>query len=146
MQPHKIDNFKANQPGQSFPRFDSLDATNADRLKEEWASRLNLDPKTDALHLLNQIRKSSRLLEDDATTDGFNLARTLEREGIQKDIEVFLNWDRFRNVDRMRLSDLSSNWAYIWYPSSDDLEVFDDSWMLSIHHSGQISLWNRSRL
>jgi hypothetical protein len=143
MQAHKINNFVAERPEENFPYFQTLAGPEADSLRQKWASILQLQSDTDGLSVLNEIRRNSRSIDADAEAADFDLAGTLRGEGVVTRADVFLNWDRFATVDRMKFVDLALFFGDIWYPSSDDLEVFDDSftWILSIHHFGHLSLW-----
>jgi len=51
-----------------------------------------------------------------------------------------LNWYRFDKIDELRFVDLCEKFEDIWYPSSDDLDIFDRNmnWLISIEHSGSI--------
>lgn len=44
----------------------------------------------------------------------------------------------------MSFVDLANFFDYIWFPSSDDVDIFDASfdWILSIDHAGFVKLLN----
>ncbi len=54
--------------------------------------------------------------------------------------EVYINWDDFTTIVRMRFKDLTEHFHYVWYPGPDDIEIFDDSlsWILSVDHGGYL--------
>ena len=61
--------------------------------------------------------------------------------GIKHQSHVFLNWYRFDNIDEIEVDGLNTYFADIWYPSTDDIDLFDNTfkWIVSIRHDGQIS-------
>ena len=54
---------------------------------------------------------------------------------------VFINWFKFDNIDSISFKDLCKYFDDIWYPSVDDIEIFDETynWILSIKYYGIIS-------
>src|SRR3990167_2903915 len=77
-----------------------------------------------------------------ADSPNFNLTSVFEYFNLNPAGEIYVNWYRFDKIDRFKLKDLCEYFSYIWYPGSDDIELFceDISWMLSISHDGYISL------
>jgi hypothetical protein len=59
--------------------------------------------------------------------------------------KVYLNWYRFDDIDQIDLAALDQYFSDIWYPGSDDLDVFDDStdWIVSIAHFGKIRFFKK---
>jgi hypothetical protein len=56
---------------------------------------------------------------------------------------VYVSWDALRGqVDDIAFADLARYFAWIWYPASDDIQIFDESfsWLLVIGHEGDVSL------
>lgn len=78
----------------------------------------------------------------DANLDGFDLMALMGRVGIHPKASVYLNWYRFDDIDVMSTDQLSRYFSDIWYPSVDDLDIFDDSldWVLMVRHYGTVSL------
>lgn len=139
MDRHKIENYVREGKQEGFPPYLPMGSDETTRLRTRWIERLGLGLDCTALSILESIRARGRDLAEDAGRDGFDLRLLLGQEGIQGDAQVVLNWDRFQTLDQMKLSDISRYWEYLWYPSVDDLEIFGDNWVLSIHHSGQIT-------
>jgi hypothetical protein len=81
------------------------------------------------------------LLIINAFNDDFNLNILLPNVGILTQNNVYINWYQFDNIDKMHFGDLSNYFDDIWYPESDDIDIFDDTflWVLSIYHYGGIS-------
>lgn len=54
-----------------------------------------------------------------------------------------MTWDlRWGEVDQMAFIGLAIHFPWIWYPSSDDIAIFDDSlaWLLFVDHEGQLAV------
>ncbi len=77
-----------------------------------------------------------------ARGEGFNLQSAIRELGMESATTVLLNWYRFDRIDRIALVDLSLYFVDIWYPGSDDIEIFDEScsWVLAVSHTGELRL------
>jgi hypothetical protein len=75
-------------------------------------------------------------------SDDFRLSQVLWRLRILPPEYVFVNWYRFDDVDEIKFADLESHFTDIWYPSSDDIEVFDSSlkWLIAVSHDGSVGI------
>jgi hypothetical protein len=49
---------------------------------------------------------------------------------------IYINWSRFDDIDEMSALEFSAVFHDLWYPSSDDIEIFDQGqkWVLLIRH------------
>jgi hypothetical protein len=138
MQLFKIDNFER-EAGASFPSFRTLSAGDCESLRQRLAERLGVHPTIDGLDLVRVVAGlEGRALSVVAERPDFDLRKELTAAGIDPPLSVYLNWYRFDNIDEMRFDDLSSHFDDIWYPSTDDLDIFDSSlgWILSVDHGG----------
>jgi len=142
----KVQNFNRQNPSAEFPRFTSLAASECAQLLHAIAKRLGLDAQSEPLVVLNTLCASARSLTSVDAEDGFNLRTLISGLGLKARAEVLVNWQRFDNIDRIALSDLSRHFDDIWYPSSDDIEIFDESldWFVLIRHDGRVSALNLS--
>jgi hypothetical protein len=141
MDPHKIANYEQQHGAGTFFQFRSFAPEEAHRILQMIKKRMRLPEESDALKVVNAIRKRSSPIEGiDATRDGFDLKRTLERVGFTPSDHLLLNWFRFDQIDEIRTDDLCRNFDDIWYPSSDDLDILESNlnWILSIDHSGAV--------
>lgn len=139
----KIENYAKTFPRVPFPVFESLGAASAERLRDLISEKFELTAGADQLRMIKELDARGLTLEGvDARSGGFNVGKTLHTAGIVPNQQVYLNWYRLDDIDRLRLSDLDEWFEDIWYPDSDDLDVFDDSltWMLSIAHHGAVKL------
>lgn len=143
MDAFKIENFQRSHPGNQFPQVNRISAPATRLLRLKLVTNCGLSPEASDLELTRRIAKHATSLSDaDPADDMFNLAELLRKLNIKPEEDVFINWYRYDDVDRMHLSDLSSYFADIWYPGSDDIEIFDSScaWILIIPHSGDVRL------
>lgn len=123
--------------------FENLSADKCRELRRGLARRLGVTAEIDGLFLLNKIAGLLAVVEEaDACKDSFDLNQVLKSKGVFPKDLVYINWHRFDDIDRMRIVDLKLRFTDIWYPSADDIEVFDDafSWILSITHDGSVRL------
>lgn len=143
MQILKIANFHQANPSETFPAFRHLDDAEVHRLASRLASRLRLPSPATALMLARRV--SSGVVPVTGVTalsETFRLSQVLWTLQIAPPESVFINWHQFDDVDELRFSDVEAHFADLWYPSSDDIEIFDSSmnWLLSIAHDGSVGV------
>lgn len=58
---------------------------------------------------------------------------------------LYVCWDYFYAIDRFDFNDIVKYFSDIWYPSVDDIIIFDDSYKvcMMIRHDGVIYLLNK---
>lgn len=140
MQDFKRKHFEAVHPGVPFPPIEALSQIEARTLRARLAGRLG-SAADDGLTLVQQLAARSVLVQGaTADSDRFRLLQTLWRLRIRPQPALYINWYRFDEIDRVGAEDLARHFADIWYPSSDDIDILDDTcdWILSIGHSGDI--------
>ncbi len=143
MKKAKIDNFKHAFPGQAFPPFTHLDAQTAARLKLLLGRKLGIANPADGLELIKKLEATGTAhAEYGAVEDVLPLGQVLASTNLSRPETVYLNWYRFDDIDSLKTVDFESHFPDIWYPSADDLDVFDDSleWVLTITHNGLMRL------
>ncbi|HJR70816.1 MAG TPA: hypothetical protein VKA43_12295 [Gammaproteobacteria bacterium] len=139
----KIDHFVREHPADGFPAFRSLTAIDTALIRQNVARALGLALIPDAGSLLEILGDRQKVLDrPNAEATGFDLKACLHSLGISPSDRVFINWHRFDEIDEMNVDDLSTYFASIWYPSSDDIDIFDGkySWILSVRHDGVLSV------
>ena len=145
MEQIKIQNFEREYGPGNFFWFRTVPKPEALELLHRLRNRLLLPVHADALDVLKIIRDQSIRLEGlNAGHEKFDLRPTLDR--LRATDQVFLNWHHFNDLDEVRVDDLRDHFEYLWYPSSDDLEILDPElgWVLSIDHDGNTFLLDLS--
>jgi hypothetical protein len=141
MKSFKVEHFVRANDGLHFPWFISLQPSELTCLQRRLFHTLNLPEDASLSDLVSSIAKKERLWSGgDAEDDEFDLASVLNAIGITPSDFVYLNWYRFDEIDQMKFVDLVKYFDDIWYPSSDDIDIFDESlsWMVSISHEGRV--------
>ena len=139
----KIRNFQHAYSNGAFPSYKELSSDECASIRRQLAETFGISTNTLPVDLVNKIQSMSRpLAEADANDTHFDLAQTLQTKQIPSPKLVFVNWNRFDRIDQMRFQDLRLHFDSIWYPSSDDIDIFDETceWVLSVAHYGSVSL------
>jgi hypothetical protein len=101
-----------------------------------------LDAQSEPLVILDTLRATAAFVSGVDAEDGFDLRDLISVVGIKAGADVLVNWYRFDQIDRIAFSDLSEHFDHIWYPSSDDIEIFDESldWFVLVRHDGRVAV------
>jgi hypothetical protein len=136
MEDFKISNFEK-EYGAEFPDYKTVSGTECKNIVEKISARYNLN-KTD---ILSELASKQTFYPKINASQGFVLSKTLIGFGIELPKLVFINWTDFSSFDALSLTDLDKYFYDFWYPASDDIELFDESfnWILSIRHDGAFS-------
>ena len=91
--------------------------------------------------LLEYINANEGFLFFIETESEFQLIEVLKNLSIEPLENIYINWYKFDNIDIVKLLDLNNYFFDIWFPNSDDIEIFDDSlsWIISVRHDGNVS-------
>jgi hypothetical protein len=138
----KIERFKKDFPDAEFPLVHTLPSEKCVDLKHKLARRLGLATNVAPIQLLETLYNSFHIERAGfvATDPGFNLDTLLTESGVKTPQQVYINWNQFDHIDKIKFADLVKYFHYFWYPSSDDIEIFDDtfSWVALIRHDGAV--------
>ena len=112
----KLENFRK-EYGFKLPIIRSLSAAECLEIRENLLHKFSLDDIDEFF----KIDKFSKL-------------------GIATPNEICINFNKFESIDILHFDDLSKFFSDIWYPSLDDIEIFDInlSFILSVRHYGGI--------
>ncbi|MEK7854807.1 MAG: hypothetical protein AAB288_01870 [Acidobacteriota bacterium] len=147
MDEHKIQNFKKEYPKIAFPDFRTLSVAEAENIREAVRDKLGIHPDATPLEIVIKLSDDSTVISGvNPEADNFSLKSTVLQTGVQPNEQVLINWYRFDAIDEISLDDLTSYFDDIWYPTSDDIDIFDTSisWMISVGHLGDVSVWRPS--
>jgi hypothetical protein len=132
----KIRNFEATHPGKPLPKLRHLNPAECELLRTTMASNLGLSGGSNALEVLLALEHRAGDVPDvRPSEETFNLAKLCSQ--LQLDAStIYINWSSFDDIDEMPLQAFSNNFHDLWYPSSDDIEIFDrgQKWVLLVRH------------
>ena len=141
MEAFKVENYEREHGTGTFVSFRHLPTNEAEENLQCLRQRLELPREFGGVQVVRILRDRSTFIEGfDATQDDFDLKQVLSHIKLDAADKVLVNWYRFDDIDELRAVDLCKIFGDIWYPSSDDIDVFDSSmnWLLSIHHDGSV--------
>ena len=141
MEKFKIDNFSKESVGVPFPKFESLGSQECSDIRFQLCSRLSLPTDCTDVELAFLVDSLQTNLSGASVEKGsFDLESVLVSIGVTVCNDVYVNWHHFKAIDEMNVHDLSKHFFDVWYPCSDDIDIFDSSlsWILSIDHEGAI--------
>jgi len=121
----------------NFPNFVHLSENECLLLINKISKRFDLEIN----NLIQTISLRQSYMENIDAKDGFNLIETLNSISILPLPKIYINWYQFDNIDLLDTSDLNKYFYDIWFPSADDIDLFDESlnWLVSIRHDGIVS-------
>ena len=137
----KIDHFVRCNDGTSFPDYESLTSRECKEIRSALEAKLGLPPDSAGVVLVSRLADAEESCPGvNAEDDLFDLHEFVTSIDINPVGDVLINWYRFDKIDRMMFADLAEFFDDIWYPSSDDIDIFDSTlqWVLSVSHSGHV--------
>ncbi|WP_149710249.1 heat-shock protein [Campylobacter concisus] len=131
----KLENFRK-EHGFEMPIIRSLPAGECLKLREKLLHKFSLNNIDEFF----KIDKFSRLDGFNVDEENFDLKTAFSELGIATPNEIYINFNKFESIDILRFDDLSKFFSDIWYPSLDDIEIFDINlnWIISVRHYGVI--------
>ena len=131
----KLENFRK-EHGFEMPIIRSLSAGECLEIRENLLHKFSLDDIDEFF----KIDKFSKLDGFDADEVNFDLKTAFGELGIATPNEICINFNKFESIDILRFDDLFKFFSDIWYPSLDDIEIFDInlSFIFSVRHYGVI--------
>ena len=148
MESFKIEHFSRDNPGKSFPKYRLLTTSETDQIHDKLTTILKLENSAEPKKMIAMINDISLELRGvDANDDKFVLMKVFSNLNIQSKEYVYINWYQYDEIDEIDLNDFSKYFNYIWYPSSDDIDIFDStlSWILCVSHYGNVRFARLSR-
>ena len=139
MESFKIEHFKKYNPTKDFPTFNTLTPVEAQEIYTRLSAEIGkIIPRDHLIKIINNL--STSVKDVNTNNDEFLLESVFSRLNIQPNEKIYINWYQFDDIDEMRFDDLNKYFDDIWYPSSDDIDIFDStfSWFLCISHDGNV--------
>ena len=131
----KLENFRK-EYGFDMPIVRSLSAGECLKIRENLLHKFSLDDIDEFF----KIDKFSKLDGFNADEANFDIKAIFSKLGIATPNEICINFNKFENIDILRFDDFCKFFSDIWYPSLDDIEIFDInlSFIFSVRHYGAI--------
>lgn len=125
--------------GKDFIAYKHLDDEEATKVRKELIEKFEIYEPNDILEWLETIKAYS---SDWDASNEFDLLAFLGSVEIHAQESVYINWYQFDDIDCLKLVDLADYFDGLWFPGSDDIEIFDDSmdWIVSVRHDGVLSV------
>lgn len=137
----KLDHFRTNNPGKEFPEYSSLSSHDTNFIRKTLRKALSIDSRITDLEFTILVDKMQTVVpECNALRDNFDLRDVFNACCIHPHNKVYINWYRYDDIDELDLEDFIKHFDDIWYPHSDDIDIFDSafSWIVSVSHNGII--------
>ena len=131
----KLENFRK-EYGFEMPIVRSLPAGECIKIRENLLYKFSLDDIDEFF----KIDKFSRLDGFNADEANFDLKALFNKLDIATPSEICINFNKFESIDILRFDDFCKFFSDVWYPSLDDIEIFDInlSFIISVRHYGAI--------
>ncbi len=141
MEQFKIENFERENLGRSFPQFQPLAPSKCEDIRLRICESFGLPSELIGSTLTRRVAQlQSQLSGVNAEHEEFSLGDALREFGVFAQDDVLINWYQFDDIDQISLETLSTYFDDIWYPASDDIDIFDFSfsWIVSVNHDGEV--------
>lgn len=123
-------------------KYSVLSSIECEKIIRNISVRFNI--KLDASIFISELYNKQRYIEDVNARENFSLKTVLNNLCIYPNSKIYVNWYHFDDVNMFNYDDFNIYFYDIWYESSDDIDIFDESidWILSIRHDGSVSIIN----
>ena len=131
----KLENFRK-EYGFKMPIIRSLSPDECLKIKENLLHKFSLQ-NIDEFFKIDKFNKFDGFSADEAN---FDINALFSELNIATPNEICINFNKFESIDILHFDDLSKFFSDIWYPSLDDIEIFDInlSFIISVRHYGAI--------
>ena len=131
----KLENFRK-EYGFKMPIIRSLSPDECLKIRENLLHKFSLND-IDEFFKIDKFNKLDGFNADEAN---FDLKTVFRKLNIATPNEICINFNKFESIDILRFVDLCKFFSDIWYPSLNDIEIFDInlSFIVSVRHYGEI--------
>jgi len=143
MEKFKISLFEK-EYNKNFPDYYSLTVSECSALKALITKRFEIDTQNIEQSLFSKLS----FYEHSNALEHFSLHDVLNRHDILPLNDVYINWSQFEKIDSISTQDLAQYFDDIWFPSAEDIDIFDKSlgWLLYIRHDGCIYFYKQPKI
>ena len=120
-----------------FPQYQSLGKIEGQKLMNNIAEKYNIN----LTNFEAELAMKQSFCEEFNGEEDFKLKHCLTSLGIKLSNSLCINWYKFERVDVLTVDDLDKYFYDLWFPSADDIDLFDHTlnWIVSIRHDGCVS-------
>ena len=132
----------------TFPAFKQLEARSSQDIRRRLAIALCMAPASPGYEIVREVLDRGELVDGvSADSEDFDLRAMMTELGLAWADSLYLNWSQYDHIDEVATEDMATHFSDIWYPSLDDLDIFDSSmaWILSVFHHGAVSILKTGR-
>lgn len=137
MEKFKLDNFRK-EYGMEMPVVRTLPSGECRAIRQGILQKMKVDSLAG---FFRKVETEFITVENAGAEDEeIEWHKILGQLGIPVPREVYLNFGNFETIDVMLFKDFCKYFSDVWYPSSDDIELFDrtGTWIISIRHYGAL--------
>jgi hypothetical protein len=142
MEQFKIDFYEDEFGPNTFPDFRRLTEPEMRHVRDKIKESLGLSNATSGLELLRAIRNHSCLVPGvNPNERNFDLKSLIDWLKVPQSGAIFVNWYRFDDMEKFRLTDFCNVFHDVWYPPADEaIELVDSQlrWIIFVAHWGVI--------
>lgn len=142
MYKERIELFRADNPAKVFPDFYELSVEECQK-NALIISKKFLNGAYEGMDLVLKLIKIANSIDGiDASSGTFSLVELLKKQQVCYTEEGYIDWYRFDDTTAMKIRDINSVFDYLYFPSADDIQIYDDSfsWILFVKHYGEVFL------
>ena len=137
MENFKIDLF-IGEYEKDFPEYSHLSESACISIMEKLSKSFSVDFSSNIAKKLDEKQFFEKSID---AKEEFRLIDFLQKINVIPLSKIYINWYKFNDIDSIDLVDMDKYFYDIWFPSSDDIDLFDENfnWIVSIRHDGIVS-------
>ena len=142
MHPAKIRNYTREHPDEAFPPFRPLTLSDRQDLHRRIIGALKVSADASPHDVARALQARSEYVSElDTDSDAVDWQLAFKGTCLEScEGNVYICWGELEDIDQMRAADFRSKLELLWYPSAEDIEIFDEDmkWVILMSHYGTI--------
>ena len=138
MENYKIELWEGEVPNIEILKKESIEKCKIKLCSNFFRKKINEPECRNFYELFSKYEKYISDIENIKNIDFYFLLRKCNKGVFPK--YLYLDFGNFEKIYKISAEDFIRNINNIWYPSSDDLSIFNElcNWVLTIHHEGSM--------
>ena len=134
-----MDNFKIDNWEGKIPKIQSIEKNKILELRKKLNLKFFFKENDENDNFFNKIKQFEIFLGN-TDNDLFEIIKRI-CPYIEKNTFIYIDWNGFNDIDKVKLEDFINNLDNFWYSNSDDISIFDDNceWIINIYHYSEIT-------